>query len=112
MAATSLPTRGRLPSRMTKFGVGRAIGQSPPVSRATIQQETRDRHRRSRPRERKAIVAARPSSPSLTATVLLGLRDDLGQVAGQPLAFGFGHAAPPQQGSAFPDTGQNTLMLP
>ena len=38
--------------------------------------------------------------------------DDLGQVAGQPLAFGFGHAAPPQQGSAFPDTGQNTLMLP
>jgi hypothetical protein len=38
--------------------------------------------------------------------------DDLGQVAGQLLAFGFGHAAPPQQGSAFPDTGQNTLMLP
>src|SRR5262245_31843216 len=38
--------------------------------------------------------------------------DDFGQVAGQPLAFGFGHAAPPQQGSAFPDTGQNTLMLP
>ena len=38
--------------------------------------------------------------------------DDLGQVAGQPLAFGFGQAAPPQQGSAFPDTGQNTLMLP